>query len=92
MMGPDATRRGFLTLGLMSAGLGMLGLAGCSTSPTPQIFSLAIQPGTELETGPATLAVASAAIPKYLDRPQIVSVAPTAIDGGPSVGSGARRI
>jgi len=72
MMGPDATRRGFLTLGLMSAGLGMLGLAGCSTSPTPQIFSLAIQPGTELETGPATLAVASAAIPKYLDRPQIV--------------------
>jgi uncharacterized lipoprotein YmbA len=72
MRGPDATRRGFLTLGLMSAGLGMLGLAGCSSSSPAQIFSLAIQPGTELETGPTTLAVASAAIPKYLDRPQIV--------------------
>jgi uncharacterized protein len=53
------------------AGGGISGLAGC-TSPTPEIYSLAIQPGTELESGPATLAVASVAIPKYLDRPQIV--------------------
>src|SRR5947209_19217962 len=65
------TRRGFLSVSLLAAGIGMMDLAGC-TSPTPQIFSLAIQPGTELDGGPATLAVASAAIPKYLDRPQIV--------------------
>jgi uncharacterized protein len=65
-------RRRFLLIGFLSAGLGILSLAACSASPKPQIFSLAIQPGTELGGGPASLAVASAAIPKYLDRPQIV--------------------
>jgi len=49
-----------------------LSLAACSTSPKPQIFSLAIHPGRELEGSRASLAVASAVIPKYLDRPQIV--------------------
>ena len=73
MTGIGMTRRGLLSVGL---GLGTLGsvasLAGCAGSPQPRIYTLAIQPGTQLAGGPATLSVVGAAIPKYLDRPQII--------------------
>jgi uncharacterized protein len=51
-------------------------LAGCASS-NPQVFTLAVQPGAPAAvaspTGvPAAIAVATAGIPKYLDRPQIV--------------------
>ena len=73
MTGIGMTRRGLLSVGL---GLGTLApvaiVAGCSQSPQPRIYTLAIQPGTQLAGGPATLSVVGAAIPKYLDRPQII--------------------
>ena len=56
MTGIGMTRRGLLSVGL---GLGTLGpvaiLAGCAQSPQPRIYTLAIQPGTQLAGGPATL-------------------------------------
>lgn len=73
MIGMATTRRGFLSIGLVSAAVGSAALlAGCSTSPTPSIYTLAIQPGTQLAGGPSSLSVVGAAIPKYLDRPQII--------------------
>ena len=73
MTGMATTRRGFLSIGLASAAVGSAALlAGCSTSPIPSIYTLAIQPGTQLAGGPSSLSVVGAAIPKYLDRPQII--------------------
>ncbi len=52
-----------------------LPLAACASS-NPQVFTLAVQPGTPAAApaagAPAAVAVATAGIPKYLDRPQIV--------------------
>jgi uncharacterized lipoprotein YmbA len=59
------TRRGFVLVGL-------LGLAGCATSAPPRIYTLAMKPGTQQASGPASLSVVGVAIPKYLDRPQII--------------------
>ncbi len=73
MMRPNGTRRGFLALCLMSAGFGVFALAGCSTSPTPQLYSLAIQPGTRARGRPRNPSGCQRRpIPKYLGRPQIV--------------------
>lgn len=62
------TRRGLFSIALGSIAL----LAGCADSPQPRIYTLAIQPGTQLAGGPSSLSVVGAAIPRYLDRPQII--------------------
>jgi uncharacterized protein len=72
MTGTATTRRGFLSIGLGAPMLGLALLAGCADSPQPRIYTLAIQPGTQLAGGPSSLSVVGAAIPRYLDRPQII--------------------
>jgi len=58
--------------GLLLGSLGAWSLAGCSNSASPRVYTLTTELGTALAGGPATLSVVGAAIPKYLDRPQIV--------------------
>jgi uncharacterized lipoprotein YmbA len=57
---------------VLVASLGFWALAGCGGTESPRVYTLAIERGSPQAGGPASLSVVGAAIPKYLDRPQIV--------------------
>ena len=66
-------RAAALQLGLVAI------LAGCVTSPPTQLYTLAPQPAASGSSAPPraqrsseTIAVKPVALPKYLDRPQVV--------------------
>lgn len=50
----------------------LLLLAGCSTSPTPELFTLATRPGPTTRIAARSVGVRRVALAGYLDRPEIV--------------------
>jgi uncharacterized lipoprotein YmbA len=52
--------------------LAAVALAACSSTP-PKVYTLAAAPGVSAPGRPVTASVAAVEVPKYLDRPQIVT-------------------
>jgi uncharacterized protein len=52
--------------------LAAVALAACSSTP-PKVYTLAAAPGVSASGRPVTASVAAVEVPKYLDRPQIVT-------------------
>jgi uncharacterized lipoprotein YmbA len=57
---------------LIVAGALPLALSGCASSPTPDLYTLAAQPGTVVPTRRLSLELRRVGLAGYLDRPEIV--------------------
>jgi uncharacterized protein len=62
----------FMKRGIMASGVVIMGLVGCSTTPTPNYYSLTPQVGASSTSSVRVIEVLPVGLPDRLDRPLIV--------------------